>query len=254
MKGMTQETMNQFVHSSLPQRLSLEAWPPITDDHVAHILQLTRMGQTSLAADHLLFPEMNGMLPRVVSGVIRRLNILFVTSKPFDHAKKEWLKENLRFRQYAYETLLEMSLNFYGLESRWLNEEKKNECLQYILNVLQEWEGLERKEKELSIASAVIIKCLSRMKEVQKGSSMAAKTASRIEGGLDFEKNILVEFLKSVEKEIKGNIYYRMVKEEKCKFGNDYALGLRWLRHLGFEQVSTNPVLAARAYQDDPGL
>ncbi len=42
-----------------------------------------------------------------------------------------------------------------------------------------------------------------------------------------------------------------MVKEGKCKFGNDYALGLRWLRHLGFEQVSTNPVLAARAYQDE---
>jgi hypothetical protein len=29
---------------------------------------------------------------------------------------------------------------------------------------------------------------------------------------------------------------------------------LRWLRHLGFEQVSTNPVLAARAYQDEPSL
>ena len=92
------------------------------------------------------------------------------------------------------------------------------------------------------------------MKKVQKGSSMAAKTASRIEGSLDFKKNILVDFLKKAEREIKGNIYYQMVKEEKCKFGNDYALGLRWLRHLGFEQVSTNPVLAARAYQDDPGL
>ncbi|MDP2969283.1 MAG: hypothetical protein Q8P64_08785, partial [Deltaproteobacteria bacterium] len=50
------------------------------------------------------------------------------------------------------------------------------------------------------------------------------------------------------------NIYYRMVKEGLCKFGNDYAIGLRWLRHLGFEQVSTNPVLAARAYQDEPSL
>ncbi len=45
-----------------------------------------------------------------------------------------------------------------------------------------------------------------------------------------------------------------MVKEGRCKFGNDYALGLRWLRHLGYEQVSTNPVLAARAYQDEPAL
>ena len=254
MKGITQEAINQFVNSSLPERLSLGAWPPITDDHVAHILQLTRMGQTCLAADHLLFPEMNGVLSKIVSGVIRKLNILFVTSKPFDNAKKELFRENLHFRQYAYETLLEMSLNFYGLESRWLDEGETGECLQYTLNVLDEWENLERKEVELSIAEAVIRKWLSRMKRVQKGSSMAAKTALRVEGGLDFNKNILVDFLKKAEREIKGNIYYRMVKEEKCKFGNDYALGLRWLRHLGFEQVSTNPVLAARAYQDEPGL
>ena len=254
MKGMTQEAINQFVNSSLPERLSLGAWPPITDDHVAHILQLTRMGQTCLAADHLLFPEMNGVLSKIVSGVIRKLNILFITSKPFDDAKKELFRENLHLRQYAYETLLEMSLNFYGLESRWLDEGETGECLQYTLNVLDEWENLERKEGELSIAEAVIRKWLSRMKRVQKGSSMAAKTALRVEGGLDFNKNILVDFLKKAEREIKGNIYYRMVKEEKCKFGNDYALGLRWLRHLGFEQVSTNPVLAARAYQDEPGL
>ena len=254
MKGMTQEAINQFVNSSLPERLSLGAWPPITNDHVAHILQLTRMGQTCLAADHLLFPEMNGVLSKIVSGVIRKLNILFITSKPFDNAKKELFRENLHFRQYTYETLLEMSLNFYGLESRWLDEGETGECLQYTLNVLDEWENLERKEVELSIAEAVIRKWLSRMKRVQKGSSMTAKTALRVEGGLDFNKNILVDFLKKAEREIKGNIYYRMVKEEKCKFGNDYALGLRWLRHLGFEQVSTNPVLAARAYQDEPGL
>jgi hypothetical protein len=83
---------------------------------------------------------------------------------------------------------------------------------------------------------------------------MVAKTAVRIESGLDFGRNLLVNFLKGAEKEIKANIYYRMVKEGRCRFGNDYALGLRWLRHLGFEQVSTNPVLAARAYQDEPGL
>jgi len=39
-----------------------------------------------------------------------------------------------------------------------------------------------------------------------------------------------------------------------CRFGNDYALGLRFLRHLGFVQVSTNPPLAATAYNDDPEL
>jgi hypothetical protein len=239
---------------SVPERLSLETRPPITDDHVAHILQLTLWGQTNLAADHLLFSEMNGMLSKTVSGAIRRLNILFHQSKPLKMDTDESLKRKIHFRQYAYEVMLEMGLNFCGLESRWLHKEEKSESLQYILGVLEEWEDLEQREGDVSIARAVIGKWLSKMKRVQKGNSMAALTALRIEGGLDFKKNILADFLKRAESEIKGNIYYRMIKEGKCKFGNDYALGLRWLRHLGYEQVSTNPVLAARAYQDESAL
>jgi hypothetical protein len=149
---------------------------------------------------------------------------------------------------------MELALNFYGLESRWLNEGEKAECIQYILAVLEEWENTERREGEFSIAKAVIKKWLDKMKRVQKGNSMVAQTALRIEGVLDFKRNVLADFLKRAEREIKGNVYYRMVKEGRCKFGNDYALGLRWLRHLGYEQVSTNPVLAARAYQDEPAL
>jgi hypothetical protein len=254
MPGITQEAISRIVDSSIPERLSLDKRPPITDDHVAHILQLTQMGQTCLASDHLLFPEMNGMLSKTVSGVIQKLNILFALSNPVNEDTEESLHRKVHFRQYAYEVLIEIALNFYGLESRWLNGEEKAECLQYILNVLEEWENLEQKEGRFSISAAVIGKWLSRMKKVQKGNSMVAKTAQRVEGSLDFQKNILVDFLKKAEMEMKGNIYYKMVKEGRCKFGNDYALGLRWLRHLGFEQVSTNPVLAARAYQDEPGL
>jgi hypothetical protein len=252
MKRITQDSIDQLVNASIPERLSLKEKPPITDDHVSHLLQLTRWGQTSLAADHLLFPEMNGMLSKTVSGVIRNLNILFATSKPIRGEAEDAFKKKVYLRQYAYEVLLEMAINFYGLESRWLKEEEKAESIQYILNILDEWESQE--EKEFSIARAVVEKWLARMKRVQKGNSMAAKTALRIGEGLDFKKKFLVDFLKKAEREIKENIYYRMVKEGRCKFGNDYALGLRWLRHLGYEQVSTNPVLAARAYQDEPGL
>ena len=254
MKGLTQETIDQIVNMSVPERLSLKTRPPITDDHVAHILQLTLWGQTSLAADHLLFPEMNGVLSKAVSGAIRRLNILFHQSKPLKTDTDESLKRKIHFRQYAYEVMLEMGLNFCGLESRWLHQEEKNESLQYILGVLEEWEDLEQREGDVSVATAVLGKWFSKMKRVQKGNSMAALTALRMEGGLDFKKNILVEFLKKAKTEINGNIYYKLVKEGMCKFGNDYALGLRWLRHLGYEQVSTNPVLAARAYQDEPAL
>jgi hypothetical protein len=92
------------------------------------------------------------------------------------------------------------------------------------------------------------------MKLVQKGISMAAKAALRMEQALDFGKPVLLAFLDKAHAEIEANIYTRMVREGRCRFGNDYALGLRWLRHLGFEQVSTNPVLAALAYSDDPSL
>ncbi len=254
MRALTQEKIQRIVDSSIPERLSLGKRPPVTDEHVAHILQLTQMGQTHLAADHLLFPEMNGSLSKTVSGVIRELNILFVLSIPTKEDTEESLKKKINLRHYAYEVLIEAAINFYGLESRWLNEKEKSESIHYILNVLDEWENLERKEGRFSTAVAVIRKWLARMKRVQKGNSMVAGTALRIEESLDFQKNIIADFLKKAETEIKRNIYYKIVKEGKCKFGNDYALGLRWLRHLGFEQVSTNPVLAARAYQDEPEL
>lgn len=51
-----------------------------------------------------------------------------------------------------------MALNFYGLESRWLDEDEKSQCLQFIPNVLSEWENLERIEGEISIVSAVLRK------------------------------------------------------------------------------------------------
>ncbi len=81
MKDITQETINQLANSSCPERLCLETKPPINDDHVAHIVQLTQSGQTSLAADHLLFPEMNGRLSKTVSGVIRQLGIRFYEAR-----------------------------------------------------------------------------------------------------------------------------------------------------------------------------
>ncbi len=254
MSAVNQEIIDHIVSSSVPERLSLEGKTPITDDHVAHIIQLAQWGQTCLGADHLLLPEINGNLSKIVAGVIRELNILFVVSKPSQNEDEESLREKVHFRQYAYEVLLEMALSFYGLESRWLDEVEKSQCLHYIPNILSEWENLEGIEGKISIASAVLKKCLAKMKRVQKGNSMGAKSASRIEVGLDVQKNLLSCFLEKAESEIKNNIYYQMVKEGQCKFGNDYALGLRWLRHLGYEQVSTNPVLAARAYQDDPDL
>ncbi|MBI4839907.1 MAG: hypothetical protein HY803_02325, partial [candidate division NC10 bacterium] len=248
---LRQEQIDQIVAGSRPERLADPSKRPIPGDHAAHVVQLVTWGHPTLAADHLLFPEITGALPGVAAGVIRQLNIRFVQARLCAGDSEAEAARKVRERQFAYEALLEMALNFSGLESRWLEAEERREAIRSIQAALAEWEAAEGR---ISVAAAVVRQFLSRMTLVQKGGSMVARTAARIGEALDFGKPVLLEFLRRAQAEIEGNIYTRLVREGRCRFGNDYALGLRWLRHLGFEQVSTNPVLAARAYQDDPTL
>jgi hypothetical protein len=250
----TQGQIDAIVSASRPERLSDFGKRPITGDHAAHVVQLAAWGQTTLAADHLLFPELNGCLLDVVGGVVRQLNIRFVATAPQAEDVEAEIVRKICQRQYAYETLIEMAINFCGLESRWLDAAERCQAVGSIRGALAEWEAREASEGHGSVAVAVVRRFLDRMKLVQKGASMVAKAAARIEQGLDFDKPLLLAFLEKIHAEIEANVYTRMVREGRCRFGNDYALGLRWLRHLGFEQVSTNPVLAALAYSDDPSL
>jgi len=251
---VTQAQIEAIVAASRPERLSDPGRRPITGDHAANVAQLTAWGQTTLAADHLLFPELNGCLPGVVAGVVRQLNIRFAGAGVRADDEEAEVVHKVRRRQYAYETLLEMGINLCGLESRWLDAGERCQAVGSIRGALAEWEACEASEGNGSVAVAVVRRFLDRMKLVQKGASMAAKTALRIEQALDFGKPVMLALLEKAQREIDGNVYTRMVREGRCRFGNDYALGLRWLRHLGFEQVSTNPVLAALAYSDDPSL
>ena len=61
-------------------------------------------------------------------------------------------------------------------------------------------------------------------------------------------------FLVLLKKNMRSGVYWQMIGESYCKFGNDFARGLEYLRHYGFCQVSTNPVLAARAFDEDATL
>ncbi|HSB70937.1 MAG TPA: hypothetical protein VLT62_16545 [Candidatus Methylomirabilis sp.] len=253
-KALTQEQVEQIVASSRPERLSDPGKHPIPGDHAANVVQLAGWGQTTLAADHLLFPEINGALPAVVAGVIRQLNIQFVEARLQAGESEAEIARKVRVRQYAYDTLLEAAINFIGMESRWLGAAERCQAVGSIRGALAEWEAREATEGGISVAVAVVRRFLYRLKLVQKGASMAAKTAVRIEQGLDVSKPFLLALLDMARAEVEANVYTRMVREGLCRFGNDYALGLRWLRHLGFEQVSTNPVLAALAYSDDPSL
>ncbi|MBP1778844.1 MAG: Transaldolase, partial [candidate division NC10 bacterium] len=118
---VTQAQIEAIVAASRPERLSDPGKRPITGDHAANVAQLTAWGQTTLAADHLLFPELNGCLPGVVAGVIRQLNIRFAGAGVQADDEEAEVVRKVRRRQYAYETLLEMGINFCGLESRWLD-------------------------------------------------------------------------------------------------------------------------------------
>jgi hypothetical protein len=251
---MNQAQIEAIVAASRPERLSEPGKRPIAADHAANVVQLAAWGQTTLAADHLLFPELNGSLNGVVAGVTRQLNIRFVEAGSHEGDADPDLAHKVRQRQYAYETLLEMGINFCGLESRWLDAGERGQAVGSIRGALAEWEAREAAEGHGSVAVAVVRRFLDRMKLVQKGASMVAKTGLRIEQALDFGKPVLPVLLEKAQAEIDANIYTRMVREGRCRFGNDYALGLRWLRHLGFEQVSTNPVLAALSYADDRSL
>ncbi|MDR7544865.1 MAG: hypothetical protein QN120_11525 [Armatimonadota bacterium] len=251
---MTQEQIQAIVASSRPERLADPGRHPIPGDHMAHMVQLTSWGHCALAADHLLFPEITGALPAVVSGVIRQLNLQFAAADLVGGDGRETAERKIRTRQFAYQTLLEMALNFAGMESRWLDAGEKRQATAAIRATLAEWEARETARGPASVAAAVVRHFLDRMKLVQKGASMVAGTAARIEQALDFGRPVMAPFLDRAQAEIEQNIYTRLVRGGHCRFGNDYALGLRWLRHLGFEQVSTNPVLAALAYQDDPAL
>ncbi|MDR7419053.1 MAG: hypothetical protein QN178_09090 [Armatimonadota bacterium] len=250
---VTPEQVQAVIADSRPERLADSAKRPVVH-HAAHIVQLTGWGHCGLAADHLLFPEITGSLPAVVADVIRELNLRFAAAGLRVTDTRAAVEARIRTRQFAYSTLLEMALNFAGLESRWLDAEEKRQATESIGAALAEWEAREAAKGPVSVAAAVVRHMLSRMKLVQKGAGMVAGIAARIEGSLDFNRPVLLAFLDHARAEIERNVYARMVREGHCRFGNDYALGLRWLRHLGFEQVSTNPVLAALAYQDDPTL
>ncbi|MCD6508904.1 MAG: hypothetical protein J7L11_00720 [Thermoprotei archaeon] len=243
-----------IVLGSRPEKLKFPISPRV--DHADHIVKTALMGHTKLAADHILHPEMRGKLVSVLSSTIRRLNLEFIKAKVLPEDSDEEKKRKVIVRQRCYEVLIELALDLVGMEARWVgfSEEEVNESLNNILSALGDWESIERSELGSAlVANAVIGKILSEMKLVRKGDSMLAEMAREIEKELD-KDDIVRSFVLSAKRQIQENVYYKMISHGMCKFGNDYALGLRWLRHLGYVQVSTNPVLAAIAYDDNPRL
>lgn len=226
----------------------MDAWnicptvpPPSNLDHSGRMVWLALGGYPRLAADTVLSRSAQGKLETIVGNAIRQLNL-------------EFLKDPSA-RKDCYETLIETALNLAGLERKraGFSDGEVDTVLREIVEALKGWEAQEKKEgRPLAIAEVVQSQILA-MKRVLFGQGMVSKMGESIEGNID-AGSMAESFLRASNDEVQGNVYYKIVDEELSKLGNDSATGLRWLRHLGAVQVSSNPVIAARAYEELPDL
>lgn len=250
------KNVSQTLFHAKPDELE---YPPPSVDHASHIAYLTLKGYTKLAADHILHPEMKDRLAETVGNVVRQLTLAFNQALLEKDSEKSVI-----LCSRIYDTLVNMALNLVGLETKIVgfSDAEADVALSLLKTALNDLETLERngvfggEQNEPLVAKAVVDGVLTEMKTVMKvvyrpPGAMVAHAAEEIEMNLD-NKNIIESFLNLAKQQTQENIYYKWSASGAGKFGNDYALGLRWLRHLGFVQVSTNPSLAAIAYDDDP--
>ncbi len=226
-------------------------------DHAQHVVFLALGGNTDVAADHLLHPEMKGYLVETIGNVARQLNFRLRLAATHLEDTDDQLKERVLEWARAYEVMVEIGLNVSGMEPKLvgLSEAECEDAYRNIRGTLQVWSELECEyfDGEWPVGSAVVRKMLTDMKGIMGGQGMMAKIAEELEPGVGGESPV-ASYLQVMREALRDNVYYKIADQGLCKLGNDYAMGLRWLRHLGYVQVSTNPVLAAKAYVDVPEL
>lgn len=144
-------------------------------------------------------------------------------------------------------TLIQLGMNFVGRDAEIVGygAEEIDTALDSVLDALDDLEADQ--------ARSVVGGFLADMKSVNLADSLSGLLAERIESNLDLG-NPARSFLELLKTNMRGGVYWQMIGENVCKFGNDFARGLEYLRHYGFCQVSTNPVLAAKAFDEDPSL
>ncbi|MEM2931152.1 MAG: transaldolase family protein, partial [Thermoproteota archaeon] len=249
--GISRDYAAGVILTSRPSALNLPV--PFRVDHVDHVIKTSLDGHTKLASDHLLHPELKGLLVETASSLIERLETLFTRAGSGEQADEKKLGATIVTRSRIYDMLLETIWSLTGVEKTWVgfSDEEASKTIGVIMGFLKNCEKLEKEEfGEPVVFRCTIARQLERMSLVNKGNSLVAWMAKEIENSLEAE--FLTEsYVRAVEKTLNYNFYYSAYRKGLCKFGNDYALGLRWLRHLGYVQVSTNPVLAALAYEDD---
>jgi hypothetical protein len=150
----------------------------------------------------------------------------------------------------VFATLIRIGLNLVGQDVKVARIPAR--AVQKGLSVLRR-NMVILEDSWTDIARDAVNNYLSDMASVNMGDSLPGYMAERIRShlGTDMRPS---RFIDAYAQAARDTVYWRMVEEKFCKFGNDYARGLETLRHLGFSQVSTNPVLAAKAFDEDQAL
>ena len=186
-------------------------------------------GQTLAVADRILISPQAGSLQNRVDELL-------------DAIKNSGASGDL-----ICKTLIQLGMNFVGRDAEIVGygAEEIDAALDSVLDALDNLEG--------DHATGVVNGFLADMKSVNLADSLSGLLAERIESNLD-AGNPARSFLELLKTNMRGGVYWQMIGENVCKFGNDFARGLEYLRHYGFCQVSTNPVLAAKAFDEDSSL
>ena len=205
------------------------------DESVGHIILQIENEQTLAAADHILVRDAREDTPTVIQGLITAL--------------PEFIETHPGVEKNVFTTLVRIGLNLVGRDVQVAQFPPK--VIENSLSVLMQGiKPLEDVHREFG--NAAVESLLSDMSSVNGGDSLPAYMAEKLRKSPDYRKPS--RFIEEYGKVARDTVYWKMVEGDFCKFGNDYARGLETLRHLGFSQVSTNPVLAAKAFDEDTNL
>ncbi len=193
------------------------------------VVEAIQNGQTLAAADQVLIDPQPGALAQ-------RVEELLSAVQNDDCPAAEVCR-----------TLIRLGMNFVGRDAEIVGygADESDRALEQVLAAIDDLEG--------AIMADVVAEFLDDMKSVNLSDSLSGLLAERIEADLN-NASPGRSFLTLLKSQMRGGVYWRMIGEDYCKFGNDFARGLEYLRHYGFCQVSTNPVLAAKAFDEDGSL
>jgi len=181
---------------------------------VQDVIQLLHKGQTLAVADRVLIDPEPGTL-------VSRGDELLTVMKDAAPADQ------------VCRMLIRLGMNLAGCDAEIVGY-SADEAEEALENVLSAMDGLG--SGEAAAMGKVAAEFLADMKSVNQGDSLSGLLAERIEAALD-SATPGHSFLTLFKEHMQSGVYWRMIREGYCKFGNDFARGLEYLRHFGFCQV-----------------